>query len=253
VTSAGQDGFKDHFSGHAADYARYRPPYPGDLFAWLADKAPGNSLAWDVGTGNGQIARGLAGRFRQVHASDASTEQIAQAGSVPGVRFVVERAEDSSLEDASADLVTVGQALHWFDLEVFYAEVLRVARPGALVAALTYQFAEVTPAVDREVLRLARDILKAWWPSERVLVDREYQGLAFPFREFDPPRFSMTVEMDLARYCRYLRTWSATRRYMAGTGQDPLHIVSAELEAGWGDPERNRKVRWPLIIRAGFR
>src|SRR5438067_13324255 len=118
--------FPDLFSGHAALYARARPTYPESLIAEVAALAPGNKLAWDAGTGNGQAARLLARHFQRVHASDASAEQIAVAEPHPQINFAVEPAERCSLPDASCDLVLAAQALHWFDRDLFYAEVRRV-------------------------------------------------------------------------------------------------------------------------------
>ena len=69
----------DHFSAHAQNYARFRPTYPTELFAWLASQSPGHRLAWDCGTGNGQAALGLADHFVHVHATDLSPQQLAQA------------------------------------------------------------------------------------------------------------------------------------------------------------------------------
>ena len=43
--------FKDHFSKQAADYAKFRPGYPQELFAYLGRIAPSRELAWDCGTG----------------------------------------------------------------------------------------------------------------------------------------------------------------------------------------------------------
>ena len=62
--------FADHFSGVAADYARSRPRYNDDLFAWLATLPARRERAWDVGTGSGQAALGLARHFTAVVASD---------------------------------------------------------------------------------------------------------------------------------------------------------------------------------------
>src|SRR4029077_15251769 len=55
--------FKDLFSLQAADYARFRPIYPPELYSWLAANAPARRLAVDVGTGNGQAAGALATHF----------------------------------------------------------------------------------------------------------------------------------------------------------------------------------------------
>ena len=71
--------FKDHFSGHAVEYAKFRPRYPDKLFEYLASISPRHGLAWDCATGNGQAAVGLIRHFDSVIATDASARQIATA------------------------------------------------------------------------------------------------------------------------------------------------------------------------------
>ncbi|WP_341842693.1 class I SAM-dependent methyltransferase [Chitinophaga caseinilytica] len=122
--------FKDLFSVQSASYAKFRPDYPPALYAWLASQTPGHAQAWDCGTGNGQCAVHLAGFYENVYATDPSAQQIAHAAPHDRVRYAVEPAENCGLPDASADLVTVGQALHWFRFEDYFREVARVLRPG---------------------------------------------------------------------------------------------------------------------------
>ena len=111
--------FKDHFSKHAADYAKFRPRYPQELFAYLGSIAPSRQLAWDCGTGNGQAAVGLASVFDRVIASDASEKRIANAQSHETVEYRVAPAENSGIGSETIDLIMVAQALHWFDLDRF--------------------------------------------------------------------------------------------------------------------------------------
>jgi SAM-dependent methyltransferase len=243
--------FKDHFSGHADDYARYRPGYPPSLFDWLAHQAPGRSLAWDVGTGNGQVARCLAAHVASVHATDASAQQLSQAEHLPNVRFAIEPAERSSLADGTVDLVTVGQALHWFDLARFFAEVRRVLRPGGLFAAWTYQVNEVSAEVDQVVGRFYHDVVGPYWPPERVHVERGYNDLPFPFEEIETPGFHLETAWTLGDYLGYIGTWSAVRRYRTQLGEDPLPTLRLALAEVWGGAESARVVHWPLALRAG--
>ena len=111
--------FKDHFSAHAAGYAKFRPRYPNELFAYLASISPSRKRAWDCATGNGQAAIALARQFDGVIASDASAKQIENAPIDQRVEYYVAAAEESGLESHSIDLITVAQALHWFDLSKF--------------------------------------------------------------------------------------------------------------------------------------
>src|SRR5579872_6065007 len=108
--------FKDHFSGHAAQYSQFRPTYPDEFFTWLSSLTPRHDRAWDCGTGNGQAAAGLARHFAEVVATDASEKQIAQTEVHPRVTYRVAAAESSDIESHSVDLALVAQAVHWFDL-----------------------------------------------------------------------------------------------------------------------------------------
>ena len=245
--------FKDHFSGHAEAYARARPGYPAALFSWLAAQAPGATLAWDVGAGNGQVASGLAGYFERVMATDASAQQLAEARGPDNVTFQVEAAEHCSLDDGSVDLVTVGQALHWFDLPLFYAQVRRVLRAGGLFAAWTYQLNVIAPPIDALVQRFYHEVVGPYWPPERVHVEQGYEDLPFPFAELTTPDLPLQSQLTLPAYLAYIDTWSSVRRYREARGQDPLVELAAQLAQVWGDPEAARPVVWPLSLRAGRR
>jgi len=243
--------FKDHFSGHSQDYARFRPTYPAALYAYLAGLTPGRSLAWDCATGNGQAALGLAAHFARVVATDASAEQIAAAAPHPQVEYRVAPADASGLAEKSADLVTVAQSLHWFNLEDFYAEVTRVLKPGGVVAAWCYALMRVAPKVDAVVDRFYREIVGPYWPPERAHVDAGYRTLAFPFTGIAPPPFRMETHWTLDELVGYLETWSATQRYRKANGTNPLDQIRDPLAWAWGAPRAARTVVWPLHLRAG--
>jgi SAM-dependent methyltransferase len=242
--------FKDHFSGHAIVYAAARPTYPPELFDWLAVQCPQRRLAWDAGCGNGQASVALAAHFDEVFASDPSATQIEAASAHPKVRYSVEPAEQCSLPDACADLVTVAQALHWFDTERFYAEVRRVLVPGGLLAVWTYELSNVSPEVDAVFMRLYH-ALDAYWPPERRHVEARYSTLPFPFEPIAAPVFELRCDWTLAQYFAYLRSWSATQRCQLATGRDAVAEIVPDMRAAWGDPEQTRTVRWPMTVIAG--
>jgi SAM-dependent methyltransferase len=242
--------FKDHFSGHAAEYREFRPAYPPELFAFLASASPGRELAWDCGTGNGQAAVGLAAHFAKVFATDASPQQLAAAERHPRVEYAVAQAEKCPLQDGCVDLVTVAQALHWFDHDRFYAEVRRVTRPGGLLAATCYFAPSVTPEVD-PVLRRWEGFIRPYWTPERRWVDAGYRTIPFPFPELETPRFELTLESTLHGFLGYLGTWSATKQYVKAHGADPLERFRPEFAAAWGEPDTVRTVRWEFNVRLG--
>jgi SAM-dependent methyltransferase len=241
--------FKDHFSALAAGYAVYRPDYPQALFDYLAAVSPRRECAWDCATGSGQAALALAGDFQRVIATDASAEQIAKAYPHPRVHYAVAAAEDSALPGCSVDLVTVAQALHWFDLPRFFTEVERVLRPDGVLAVWTYNlFRTGIPELDAAIRRLYGDVLDGYWPPERRLVERGYQDLSVPFMSLAVPTFEMHSRWDATHLLGYLHTWSAVRNYRESCGTDPVAALEAEIRATAG--ARPLEIRWPLAVRA---
>jgi predicted kinase/ubiquinone/menaquinone biosynthesis C-methylase UbiE len=242
-------GFSDNFSEVAEGYSKFRPGYPAELIAWLASQAPSHQCAWDCATGNGQAALLLASHFDVVMATDASARQIERARSHRRVRYSVAPAERSGLEDHSVDLITVAQALHWFDLEAFYREVARVAVAGAVIAVWTYDLVRVSPLIDRCLQRFYHEEVGEYWSAHRRHVESGYRTLSFPFEEIEPPEFYMSDVWEFGQLLGYVRTWSAVQRYVAERGEDPVDRLERELVSMWD--VGSMKVTWPLKVRAG--
>ncbi len=241
--------FKDHFSGHAAQYARYRPAYPAALYDWLAEQAPARDCAWDVATGNGQAAVELAKRFRQVIATDGSRQQIEQAVAAANIDYRVETAEANSLADHSVDLITVAQSYHWFDHPAFQAQVQRIAMPNAVFAIWTYTLAQISTELDQVVRAFYAGPIDTFWPPERRLVEAGYSSLEFSWPEIAVPDFELELDWRLEDLLGYLRTWSAVQRYQAAHSTDPVSDWEPALGKAWGDAS-TRTVRWPMRVRA---
>jgi ubiquinone/menaquinone biosynthesis C-methylase UbiE len=221
-------GFANHFSESAAQYALHRPSYPAELFAWLAETTERHERAWDCGTGNGQAAIALAAHFAEVVATDPSHAQLAHAARAERVRYAAMTAEDSALASRSVELITVAQALHWFDLSRFYAEVRRILIPGGTLAVWTYGLLSITPEIDASIRSFYKDTLRGHWPPERALVDAGYAGVPFPFTERSAPNFIMTRNWTLAQLAGYLDTWSAVSEYRKARGESPVgHFIAA--------------------------
>jgi SAM-dependent methyltransferase len=242
--------FNDHFSHDAPAYAAYRPRYPAELFDWLAEQSTERTEAWDAGTGNGQAAVDLAERFAHVTATDPSAEQIEHAIPHPRVTYKRGTAEESGLDAASFALVTVAQALHWFNIPAFFAEARRVLKPGGVLAAWTYREPELDDDLADKELQQFSMLVHPYWPAERAIVESGYRTVAFPFEPVKAPRFDMEHSATLEMLTGYLRTWSATTLYMKETGLDPVRELEDRLARLWADGER-RQLTWELHVRAG--
>jgi SAM-dependent methyltransferase len=232
-------------------YARFRPEYPPELAAFLASQAPDKDAAVDVGCGNGQLTQLLAPWFNHVIGLDPSADQIANAVPNGRIDYRCAPAERLPLPDASASLVTAAQAAHWFDLPAFYREVRRIARPGAIVALVSYGVMTLEPELDQRFQTFYRDEIGPYWPPERKLVDTGYATIAFPFAELAPPSLEISLDWHLSEFLGYLTTWSAVRSAREAGREELVAAFASDIAAVWGDPNRRRPVRWPINMRIG--
>lgn len=245
--------FKDLFSKESKRYAAARPTYPKSLFDFLVTLVDRRELAWDCATGNGQAAVMLSGYFRQVIASDASTKQIENAEKRSNIRYKVFPAEEADLEDDSIDLITVAQALHWFNFNEFYKEVKRVMRKRGVIAAWAYGLHAISPEVDKVTHILYEDILGKYWPEERRYVERRYEDIPFTFKQFPVPKFKIELQWDLLDLINYFYTWSSVRKFIEKNGFDPVKQIYGNLEKAWGKEkaQQKRTVVWPIYAKIG--
>lgn len=243
--------FKDHFSGHSGAYARYRPTYPEELVEYLAGLCHRRELVWEAGCGSGQLTRLLASRFDRVVATDASAEQLGLAPRIANVEYRHVKAEEGGLPTHSADLCVAAQAAHWFDLEAYYAEVRRAARPAGVIALITYALMRVDEKIDEVIDDFYASMQDGYWPPERRHVESGYATLPFPFEEMMVPSMEMRAEWTLSDLLGYIATWSGVQAMLDAEGIEPLEGLSSRIAAMWGAPEAVRTVRWPLAMRVG--
>lgn len=240
--------FKDHFSVQAEDYSIYRPEYPAELYAWLASICNEKAMVWDCATGNGQAAVALTNYFSYVIGTDASESQIYRAMIYPRVEYEVALAHQSPLKDHSVDLITVAQALHWFEFDLFFKEVERVAKNNAVLAVWCYELHQISPAVDAVIKTYYEDIIGAYWPAERRHIEQAYASIDFPFEPIKSPKCSMNKQWTLKHLIGYLGTWSATQKYIQENGHDPRAQILEALTAAWGADD-TQSVTWPVTIK----
>jgi ubiquinone/menaquinone biosynthesis C-methylase UbiE len=243
--------FKDYFSKQASEYTTYRPHYPAAVFKYLAELTIDHQLAWDCATGSGQAALGLVNYFEKIVATDASDKQIANAAEHDKITYMVAPAEKTKITSGSVGLIVVAQALHWFDLDKFYAEVRRVSKSGGVLAAWSYSLLRINPAIDKLVDPFYTHVVGSFWPAERKLVDDKYRSIIFPFQELSTPSFKMEARWDFDHLLGYLRTWSAVQRFKEEHKIDPVEALAQDLNREWGRPEEDKPIQWPINMRVG--
>lgn len=238
---------KDNFSHSSPLYAQYRPAYPQEVFTFLQTILTGRDRVWDCATGTGQIAEKLVDLFEQVEATDLSKNQLKHAFSHPRIRYTKQLAEQTDFPDAFFDCITVGQAIHWFDFERFYAEVKRVLKPGGLLVVLGYGNIEMeNPEIIRLVTKLSSEILEDYWDPERCYIDENYQTIPFPFEEIAHPAFEIRSTWKREQLLGYLNTWSSVNHYKNRHEMNPIDLILPEL------PEfESVDISFPVLVRIG--
>jgi ubiquinone/menaquinone biosynthesis C-methylase UbiE len=241
---------KDNFSKQSDLYSRFRPGYPRQLFDFLLPLVPDKKAAWDCGTGNGQVAVKLSMYFKEVYATDLSLAQIENADKKENIFYSVETAEKTLFPGNKFDLITVAQAIHWFEFNSFYKEAHRTLKPGGVIVAIGYDIFRINKKIDLLIDKFYIDTTGPYWDKERKYVDEHYLTIPFPFKEIMTPGFSMNYNWKFEQVTGYLNTWSAVQHYTRKNNENPVEKFSEELKKAWGDVLK-RKVTFPIFARTG--
>jgi len=155
------------FSSRADNYVRHRPGYPREVVQLLREECALkiDSLIADIGSGTGKLTELLLENGNVVWGIEPNRE-MRETGErllkkLPLFRSLDGTAEATNLPDHVLDLVTVGQAFHWFDLEACRPEFLRILKPGGHVAIIwNDRLVDATPflaAYDQLLRRFSTD------------------------------------------------------------------------------------------------
>jgi ubiquinone/menaquinone biosynthesis C-methylase UbiE len=241
---------KDNFSDNSKGYAIFRPQYPQEMFDTIVSFVKHRGKALDIATGNGQAAVQLAKYFDVVYATDISQSQLDNATKTNNIIYKCESAEQTSFQDVQFDLITVAQAVHWFDFTRFYKEVNRILKPGGCFAVLGYGLLSTNPDSDRIIQYFYKHIIGPYWDAERRYIDAHYKTIPFPFAEQHVPSFENRFAWSFEQLTGYLETWSAVKHYKDEKGNNPLDLIREELRTSW--EQSGMEVVFPLLLRVGI-
>lgn len=221
------------------------------MISFLAGCVQEHNVAWDCGTGNGQAAIQLSKYFHTVVATEPSENQLRNAVPCPGVEYRCETAETNSLPDGIVDLITVANAMHWFDFEKFFTEVRRVLKPNGILAAWAYSIPTIDPETDKILRTFHDETVGEFWVYPNHLVEQEYQTIPFPFENIECPSFVSKRLFSRSDLVGYLNSWSAVQKYIRANNQNPTKELESTLSKIWPDEGQKREVTWKLILKIG--
>lgn len=236
---------------NAKQYAKFRPTPPQALFDLIYSRASCFDEAWDCGCGNGQASVELAKKFKHVIATDLSEKQIQAATQRDNIDYEVSPAEQTSITNNSIDLITVSQALHWFNHVVFKKEVKRVLKKEGVLAAWGYGYLEVNEALDPLVVGLSRGPLDHYWAEGRDYLENQYRDIPFPFEIERHDEWYCEKQLNFDGFMGWLESWSAHLKYLNDNGVDVLDSIKPDLLEGWGDPLEVKTARFPIYLLLG--
>ena len=214
ASSEDEQLMKDNFSSQSHNYAKFRPSYPPEFFAFLNTIVTQRKNAWDCGTGNGQIAFELAKSFDRVYATDISQSQLDNALNCENIEYSLQPAEKTNFKSQTFDLIIVAQAIHWFDFEKFYEEARRTAKENARICLVGYGRIRISPHIDPLISDFYTNVVGEYWDAERKFIDENYETIPFPFDEITTPEFEIKQQWDLEHFIGYLNTWSSVKHFI---------------------------------------
>ena len=132
----------ERFTSRVETYIKYRPTYPAAVIDLLRSECglTADAIVADVGSGTGILSELVLKNGNEVIGVEPNQAMRLAAehllSSYPRFRSVEGSAEASTLPAASVDLITAGQAFHWFDATAARREFARILKPNGSVALI---------------------------------------------------------------------------------------------------------------------
>nr|CAG8641188.1 13018_t:CDS:2 [Entrophospora candida] len=246
----------------SAAYNTYRPTYPQKLFEKVYNYHESHNgsfdAALDVATGTGQVTQVLADSFKKVYGVDSSATMLENAVKKSNITYSTSTAENlNRFDDSSIDLLTVAQAVHWFDLPKFLEESYRVLKSpssssggGGTLAIWGYShnIFDNYPTASELLDDYSTNFMGEYWERGKSALDNLYSGFEIPERLFKNVKFEVydgTKKSE--QYCLMEADWTISRheKYL----KDPANKLIARMKEveGW-ESNQLLKISWPTAL-----
>lgn len=216
------------FAGVAATYARFRAPYPPEVFDYISSAfgLHGGAYALDLGCGPGTLAIPLSGVVAEVVAVDPDAGMLTEGKRLAAkqgrrnIRWVRARAEEISPRLGRFCIVTMGQSFHWMDRDLVLRRISQLVEPGGGLALInpgkrrpqeSWEDA-ASEVVVRYLGHRRRHASTNPEPEHEPALRRSAHFFQFTAREF-----SSWIERDAGSILGYLYSTSGAARRLFGT------------------------------------
>ena len=184
---------EEKFNWLSEIYTKYRPSYPTTCIEYVLEKIE-NSIQTiaDIWAWTGKLSKAFLGKDLQVYAIEPHKEMLKQAKkelqNYPKCKLIQATAEDTTLEDSSIDLITIGQAFHRFNNAAFKNEAKRILKKEKYIA-IFYNNWEKTSDLIQKIHELSKEYCplykgSSWWLENQEEIFKHffkaYEKKAFP-------------------------------------------------------------------------
>ncbi len=228
------------FEGLSRDYDRYRPSYSACCLDWLGASAGAVRRLADVASGTGILTRQLRRAFpgALVFGVEAGRGMLeaAAARRTPDLHWLGARAEALPLAEGAVDLVTAGQAVHWFDRERFYAECGRVLRPGGMLAILNNNRIGESPVA--ETFETALEAVSPGYRRGYRTIDTQGELDSIPAaRHVTRRSFAWSWDRTFGEFLGYVRSMSHFRAALRFHAEEEILAAMHDAMAPHADAD----------------
>ena len=238
------------FDNKGVVYAKARPGYPAALFSYLQKNGTlrKDAVVADVGSGTGIFTTQISAFAKKVFAVEPNEDMRRQAelqyAKLPGVVSIDGTAEQTSLPDASADLITVAQAFHWFDRTAFQTECRRLLKPHGKVL-LVWNDRDTSSELIRDNFEINRRFCPSFKGSSNGIDFSPESFYDFFLGAFETPTFENNLSYDLEAFL--YRNLSSS--YSPREGDPNYEPYSQAIKELFLQYQKDGVVQYPYITR----
>ncbi|MFA8301311.1 MAG: class I SAM-dependent methyltransferase [Hyphomicrobiales bacterium] len=229
---------KKKFITNSGDYKKYRLVYPDSILDIIKKHIRKFDNALDVATGSGQLAIKLSEIFEEVDAVDYSQAQLDNAYLCDNIEYALASAEDLPFSNKSFDLVSIAQALHWVDRNMFFSEVKRLLKKEGVFLIVLYDLPKFNNKVDRLIEDFCFHTMKDYWGFDRKELLSHYIDYDIPFELQERYTISDVKQYSKDDLIGLMKSWSVVSNFIDYNLYCPVDRIKDDIYSAWKGEEK---------------